>query len=162
MPRIAYQSNSVANMAKDDQRNRVQLDSHEYQTLAAFRYALRSFMHFSESAAEGLGLTSQQYQAMLAVRGSSQELTINDLARQLLVRHNTAVGLVDRLTTQGLIARHPSSEDGRQVHLRLTTKGERMLERLAAVHREELRRIGPQLDQLLQEIARATGKPRKA
>lgn len=145
-------------MVKDDRKHLVHLDSHEYALLAAFRYALRSFMFFSESAAEGVGLTAQQYQAMLAMRGfpEDREVTINDLAQQLLIKHNTAVGLVDRLDKQGLTARRPSTVDGRQVSLRLTAKGERMLERLASVHREELQRIGPQLEQLLHQIRYAT------
>lgn len=136
----------------------VRIGSHEYALLATFRYALREFMHFSESAAAGVGLTAQQYQALLAVRAcpEDQRVTINDLARQLLIRHNSAVGLVDRLDQQGLVAREPSPLDGRKVFLRLTAKGDRVLERLASVHREELGRIGPQLRQLLQQITRAT------
>jgi len=143
---------------QDDSRHRPRLDSHEYAVLAAFRYALRGFMHFSESAAEGLGLTAQQYQAMLAVCGcpGDRRFTINDLAQQLFIRHNSAVGLVDRLHAQGLIARQPSPIDKRKVYLRVTPKGERMLERLASVHREELGRIEPQLRTLLDEIVRAT------
>ena len=145
-------------MSQDDRWHRAKLDSHEYELLAAFRYALRSFMHFSESAAEGVGLTAQHYQAMLVVRGclEDQRVTINGLAQQLLIRHNSAVGLVNRLHKQGLMMREPSPHDGRKVYLRLTGKGERVLERLASVHREELRRIGPQLRQLVQQITRAT------
>ena len=148
-------------MVKEDRRHQAHLDSHEYALLAAFRYALRSFMYFSESAAEGLGLTAQQYQAMLAMRGfpEDREVTINDLAQQLLIKHNTAVGLVDRLDKQGLVTRRASPVDGRQVYLRLTAKGERMLERLASVHREELHRIGPQLEQLLHQIGHTTETP---
>lgn len=149
---------STRDMSQDDRRHQARLDSHEYELLAAFRYALRSFMRFSESAAEGVGLAAQHYQAMLVVRGcpEGQRVTINDLAHQLLIRHNSAVGLVNRLHKQGLITREPSLVDGRKVYLRLTTKGERVLERLAAVHREELRRIAPQLKQLVQQITRAT------
>jgi DNA-binding MarR family transcriptional regulator len=149
------------NMVKHDRRHLAHLDEHEYALLAAFRYALRSFMYFSESAAEGLGLTAQQYQAMLAMRGfpETREVTINDLAQQLLIKHNTTVGLVDRLGKQGLMARRPSRVDGRQVSLRLTAKGERMLERLASVHREELQRIGPQLEQLLHQIGHTIEAP---
>lgn len=148
-------------MAQDDRRRAGKLDAREYALLASFRYALRSFLHFSESAAEGSGLTAQQYQAMLVVRGCSEDrrVTINDLAQQLLIRHNSAVGLVDRLHRQGLVAREPSPLDGRKVYLRLTSKGERVLDRLAGVHREELRRIGPQLRQLLQQITRAIEEP---
>lgn len=129
------------------------LEASEYQQLAEFRYALRRYLRFSESAAEQMGLTAQHYQAMLAIcAGPEGRLTINDLAQQLLIRHNSAVGLVDRLNKQGLAAREPSPQDRRKVHLRLTAKGDRVLARLAEVHREELRRIGPQLREQLQAI----------
>jgi DNA-binding MarR family transcriptional regulator len=130
------------------------LETREYEQLAAFRYALRGFLRFSEVQAEKGGLTAQNYQALLTVRAcpAGSRVTINDLAQQLMIRHNSAVGLVDRLTKQGLVARQPSPEDGRKVYLRLTAKGDRVLERLAEVHREELRRISPQLEALLQQI----------
>jgi len=140
-------------MSQQKRRRSAHLDASEYQQLASFRYALRSFLRFSESAAEKVGLTAQHYQALLTVcAGAGRHVTINDLAQQLLIRHNSAVGLVDRLTAQGLLAREPSAEDGRKVYLRLTAKGDRVLEKLAEVHREELRRIGPQLESLLQQI----------
>ena len=144
-------------MSQRKRRHSAHLDAGEYRQLASFRYALRSFLRFSEAEAEKVGLTAQHYQALLAVcAASGGRVTINDLAQQLLIRHNSAVGLVDRLSTQGLVAREPSPEDGRKVYLRLTAKGDRVLEKLAEVHREELRRIGPQLEALLQQI---TGGP---
>jgi DNA-binding MarR family transcriptional regulator len=145
-------------MSQPKRRRSAHLDASEYQQLASFRYALRSFLRFSEAAAENVGLTAQQYQALLAVCASAGHVTINDLAQQLLIRHNSAVGLVDRLTAQGLLARESSAEDGRKVYLRLTAKGDRVLEKLAEVHREELRRIGPQLEALLHDITGANGQ----
>jgi DNA-binding MarR family transcriptional regulator len=143
-------------MGPQKSRRSAHLDAGEYRQLALFRYALRSFLRFSEAAAEKVGLTAQHYQALLAVCATpGGRVTINDLAQQLLIRHNSAVGLADRLTNQGLVAREPSPEDGRKVYLRLTAKGDRVLERLAEVHREELRRIAPQLRQLLQQITQA-------
>jgi DNA-binding MarR family transcriptional regulator len=148
-------------MAQNRRRPRSKLATRDYALLAAFRFALRSFLHFSESAAEESGLTAQHYQAMLVVRGCPEDrrITINDLAQQLLIRHHSAVGLVDRLEKQGLVARETSPSDKRKVHLRLTAKGDRVLERLAGVHQEELRRIAPQLRQLVQQITRATEEP---
>jgi DNA-binding MarR family transcriptional regulator len=139
-------------MGQTKRRRSAHLDASEYQQLASFRYALRSFLRFSESAAEKVGLTAQHYQALLSVCATRGHVTINDLAQQLFIRHNSAVGLVDRLTAQGLLAREPSAQDGRKVYLRLTAKGDRLLEKLAEVHREELRRIGPQLEALLHDI----------
>src|SRR5512134_226799 len=145
-------------MSQQKRRRSAHLDAAEYQQLASFRYALRSFLRFSEAAAEKVGLTAQHYQALLTICAASAGITINDLAQQLLIRHNSAVGLVDRLSQQGLVAREPSPEDGRKVYLRLTAKGDRVLEKLAGVHREELRRIGPQLEALLRQITE--GRPR--
>ena len=140
-------------MSQQKRRRSAHLDASEYRRLASFRYALRSFLRFSEAAAEKVGLTAQHYQALLAVCATADgHLAINDLAKQLLIRHNSAVGLVDRLASQGLVSREPSPADGRKVILRLTSKGDRVLEKLAEVHREELRRIGPQLEALLHEI----------
>ncbi|HTO98635.1 MAG TPA: MarR family transcriptional regulator [Myxococcales bacterium] len=131
------------------------LDPDDYRRLAAFRHTLRRFLHFSESAAARMGVTGQQYHALLAVRASAggRPLTINDLAGQLLIKHNSAVGLVDRLAEQGLLVRKPAQDDARKVNLALTAKGARVLGRLAGSHWEELGRVGTQLRELLRQIA---------
>jgi DNA-binding MarR family transcriptional regulator len=137
------------------------LDDDEYAALAAFRYALRRFLNFSEVAAAKVGLTGQHYQAMLVVRANpeSKQMTINELARQLLIKHNSAVGLVDRLVEQGLLARRASQDDRRKVQLRLTAKGSRVLERLADLHRDELEHSGTHLRALLQQVTQAMDGP---
>jgi DNA-binding MarR family transcriptional regulator len=115
----------------------------EYRTLAAFRYTLRRFLAFSDVAASAVGLTQQQYQALLVMKARSGMLSITELASQLLVKHHSAVGLVDRLEQQGLVRREPSQSDRRKVVVRLTARGARVFAKLAAAHRAELRRIGP-------------------
>ena len=126
----------------------------DYEILAAFRYALRLFLHFSEEAAEALGLTPQQHQALLAIRGfpGREQVTVGELAERLQIRHHSAVGLVNRLVTQKLVAREAAEDDRRQVYVTLTSDGLSMLEQLSAVHRTELRRIGPQISQLLAQL----------
>ena len=130
------------------------LPNADYSRLASFRYALRRFLHFSEAEAARAGLSGQQYQALLALRATpeGERMTISDLARQLLVRHHSAVGLVDRLVEQGLMRRKTIVEDRRKVELRLTTKGRLVLAMLAAVHRAELRRAGRVIGRLMAEI----------
>src|SRR4051812_14923442 len=78
---------------------RYRLHTSDYARLAAFRGQLREFLRFSEDAAAAVGLTAQHYQAMLELRAAPDgaQLSINDLAGKLLIRHNSAVGLVDRL-----------------------------------------------------------------
>jgi len=138
---------------------RFNLATRDYAQLAAFRHALRGFLRFSEAAAAQEGLTSQHYQAMLTLRGwpDGQPLSINDLAQQLLIKHNSAVGLVDRLADEGLIVREPSTLDRRKVELRLSSRGRQVLARLAAAHRDELRRIGPIMKRFFSELAHDQG-----
>jgi DNA-binding MarR family transcriptional regulator len=115
-----------------------QLVKSEYETLAAFRYALRQFLRFSEAAAQEVGITAQQHQALLAVKGflDRDRVTVGELAEKLVIRA-------------------PSAADRRQVLIQLTDRGERILERLAAVHRQQLQRIGPEIRQLLGRLCGA-------
>lgn len=130
---------------------RYNLKTADYARLAAFRQALREFLRFSEEAAAAAGLTAQHYQAMLILRACPEDrrTTINDLAQQLLIKHNSAVGLVDRLVEEGLAVREASKADRRKVELRLSTRGRQVLAKLAAVHSRELQRIGPALKHVL-------------
>lgn len=126
----------------------------EYEMLAAFRYALRQFLRFSENAAKQVGLTPQQHQALLAIKGfpGRDTITIGELAERLQIEHHSAVGLVDRLVGQELVVRKQSSKDRRQVQVALTREGLKLLERLSAAHKEELGVIAPELDRLLQQL----------
>ena len=142
---------------------RYRLATADYARLAAFRRALREFLRFSEEAAERAGLTSQHYQAMLILRASDADepVTINALAQQLIIKHNSAVGLVDRLVAEGLATREPSSADRRKVELRLSARGREVLAQLASMHRAELQRIGPGLKRVIAQVTRlgrASGK----
>ena len=123
----------------------------DYARLAAFRQGLREFLRFSEEAAARAGLSAQHYQAMLILRATPDgtRITINQLARQLLIKHNSAVGLVDRLVKEGLAKRAASRADRRKVELELSARGRQVLARLAATHRRELERIGPELRRLI-------------
>jgi DNA-binding MarR family transcriptional regulator len=138
----------------------IEMATHDYAQLASFRYALRAYLHFSEVAAAQERLTSQHYQAMLILRGwpDGQPVSINDLAQRLLIRHNSAVGLVDRLTHEGLVVRIPSSIDRRKVELRLSSRGREALSKLATLHRDELRRIGPIMKRFFSELTSERSK----
>jgi DNA-binding MarR family transcriptional regulator len=127
----------------------------QYELLAELRHALRKFQLFSREAARSSGLTAQQHQALLAIKGfpGRDYASIGELATRLQVRHNSAVGLVDRLARQGLVRREPSRSDRRRVDVRLTSRGEAKIERLSAEHIRELRQLGPGLRSLLVSMA---------
>ena len=126
----------------------------QYETLAAFRYALRKFLHFSEAAAQNAGVTPQQHQALLAIKGfpGRDQVTVGELAERLQLRPHSVVGLIDRLAAEKLVARTPSNEDRRQVLIQLTKRGEETLEKLSSLHQNQLQRIGPELSLLLERL----------
>lgn len=126
----------------------------EYAALADFRHALRQFQAFSEEQVAKFGLTPQQHQTLLAIRGvASKPVTIGYVAERLFVKPHSASGLVLRLEGLGLVERRPSPHDGRQALLGLTPRAHDLLERLSAVHRDEIVRMRPTLKTLLDTIA---------
>jgi DNA-binding MarR family transcriptional regulator len=135
------------------------LDRHDYAALASFRRSLRLFLAFSEDAARKAGLTPQQHQAILAIRGLAPDsgMTVHELAEQLLLKPQTAVELVDRLEDAGLVRRQRDDVDRRRVFLTLTAKAGRILEKLSTVHLAQIRRDAPQLITLLRDVAQQRG-----
>src|SRR4051794_18592377 len=125
----------------------------DFEALLEFRTALRRFNHWSEQQAKEVGLTHAQHQLLLAVKGhpGNQPPTIGDVADYLLLRHHSAVELVNRAQAGDLIERERDSVDGRMVRLRLTAKGEGCLEKLTMLHVNELRQLAP----LLQHVVHA-------
>jgi DNA-binding MarR family transcriptional regulator len=119
----------------------------DYQALGQFRYQIRRFLHFSEAAARAEKLEPQQHQMILAIRAWDRPVapTVGDLAAHLLLKHHSAVGLVDRLEERGLVERARGQDDRRQVRVHLTPQGLDKLRRLSSAHREELRSSGPVL-----------------
>jgi len=126
----------------------------DYRRLAQFRYVLRQLLHFSDGAARDAGLSPQQYQFLIVVRGfpGSKPPTVGDVAKRLLIKHHSAVGLVDRLVAEGLLVRKRTEADGRRVTLVLTDQGHRLLEGLTSAHARELRRLMPLMKSLLAEF----------
>jgi DNA-binding MarR family transcriptional regulator len=140
---------------KRDERDLAERPSQEdYEALSDFRYSIRCFLEFSENAARGAGLTPQQHQALLTVKGFPPQtaVTIGDLAERLRIRHNSAVELVDRLVDAHLLERSHDPLDSRRVLLHLGEAANRVLASLSAVHLDELSRLRPVLKGILKRI----------
>jgi DNA-binding MarR family transcriptional regulator len=132
------------------------LSKAQYELLASFRYALRRFLHFSERAAYAAGITPQHHQALLAIKGfpGRESASVGELAERLQIRHHSAVGLVDRLVAEKLVRRQSARNDRRLVHVRLTRRGERVLEALSALHQTQLKTLGPELRRMLARLSK--------
>ena len=136
----------------------------EYRALAEFRFELRRFLQFSETAARETGLEPQQHQMLLTVMGlpAGAKPTIRELASRMLLKHHSAVELIDRLERRGAVARSSDPEDARAVLVNLTRSGEQLLRRLALAHREELETAGPALARALGNVLRSVQRTGEA
>jgi DNA-binding MarR family transcriptional regulator len=125
----------------------------DYRLLSEFRYLLRCFLEFSETAAVKAGLTTRQHQALLAIKGAPEDTipTVGYLASRLRIQHNSAVELTNRLEEAGLIQRTHDTEDRRRVRLELTGLAEKQLEHLSENHLAELERMRPALLEILHQ-----------
>jgi len=138
-----------------DRNEVVALDASLYEGLAGFRYALRQFLAFSEAVTREAGVTPQQYQALLVIKTHPEgAIMIKDLADQMLLQHNGAVQLIDRLANAGLVERRQAPTDGRSVLVAMTKKGSKLLEQLAINHFREMLRQEPLLAESLRLLRR--------
>ena len=113
----------------------------DFESLARFRYRLRCFMRFSEEVTHRHGVTALQYLLLLQIKGfpGREWATVAELAERLQAKHHGVVSLVSRCEAAGWVRRTASRNDKRCVEVRLTMEGEECLERLARLHRDELR-----------------------
>lgn len=130
---------------------RRQVSNLDYARLLTVRTGLRRFERWSAEQAAMHGLTASQHQLLLAVRGDADTVgpTIGQVADYLLIRHHSAVELVDRSVRAGLLERVRDVADHRVVRLRLPPAGERVLADLSSAHLEELARLTPLLQAML-------------
>ena len=130
-------------MLEDDGAGSEPLTKQDFEALARFRFGIRRYLRFSEETVRSNGLTPQQYQLLLALKGfpGREWATVRELADWLQLRHHSVVELVDRAQSQRLVERGAHPSDGRAVRVLLTSEGERVLVRLSALHRDELRRM---------------------
>ena len=137
------------------------------RSMAEFRYQLRRFLNFSEMASERCGVGAQQYQLMqvIAAMPEGQDASITYLAERMVLRHNSAVELVDRAQRVGLVRRLTDAKDMRRSLVQLTPEGEAILQRLIVEHLSELPSRSEDLMEALlalQNVLHSTGSSQQS
>lgn len=133
---------------------KVGLTDVDYKALGEWRRGVREFLAFSEEAAREHGVTSQQHQALLAIRAHSgpDSISIGELADCLMIKSHSAVGLVTRLEERDLVVRRESQDDRRKALVELRPRGAQILEAISLLN---ARKIG-RSSEFLQKVARAS------
>jgi len=140
------------------------LTKQDFEALARFRFAIRAYLRFSEETVRSRGLTPQQYQLLLALKGfpGREWASVRELADCLQVRHHSVVELVNRAQGQGLVERSVDPDDARVARILLTPSGEQILAGLSAMHRDELHRLDQALVPPTWSRTPETGERRRA
>jgi DNA-binding MarR family transcriptional regulator len=111
-----------------------------YEIMADFRYQIRRYLRFSEEVCQQHGITGLQYLLLLQLKGfpGRDWATIAELAERLQAHHHGTVNLVTRCEKAGLVERRKGEGDQRFVQIFLLPKGEKLLTKLALLHRDQL------------------------
>lgn len=135
------------------------LDEADFEHLLQLRTGLRRFLRWSEEQSKAAGLTPAKHQLLLAIRGHPDPAgpTIGEIADYLVLRHHSAVGLIDRTVRDGLVRRNPDENSRSVVRVTLTPDGVAQLDALAETHLQELAHLAPTMRALWRTIERADG-----
>lgn len=116
------------------------LNKHDFEILSDFRYQIRKFERFSEEVTRQHGLTPLQYLLLLHVKGYPDRdwATVGELAERLQAQQHGVVALISRCEKLDLVERRRSSDDRRRIEIHLLKDGEKVINKLARLHRTEL------------------------
>jgi DNA-binding MarR family transcriptional regulator len=116
------------------------LEKHDFEVLADFRYQIRKFERFSEVVTRQHGITPLQYLLLLHIKGypGRDWATVGELAERLQTQQHGVVALISRCETLGFVERRRSEEDRRRIEIHLLRDGQKVLNKLARLHRAEL------------------------
>lgn len=140
------------------------LDQTDFTRLLELRTGLRRFLRWSEQQAKAAGLTPAKHQLLLAVRGHPNPAgpTVGEIADYLVLRHHSAVGLIDRAAADGLVKRNGDPHSKSVVRVTLTDAGVEKLDRLSEAHLEELAHLAPTMRALWGALDKADGRAGRA
>jgi DNA-binding MarR family transcriptional regulator len=134
------------------------LDQSDFEHLLELRTGLRRFLRWSEEQAKAAGLTAAKHQLLLAIKGHPDPAgpTIGEVADYLVLRHHSAVELVNRAVKEGLVQRDPDPSSKSVVRVTVTAAGAAKLDALAEAHVEEIAHLAPTMRTLWRQLERAT------
>ena len=83
---------------------------------------------------ERFAMTLPRFDLMAQLERNADGLKMGELSRRLMVTGGNVTGLTDQLVAEGLVERRPIAGDRRAYAVRLTAKGKRAFDAMAAEH----------------------------
>ncbi len=102
--------------------------------LKLFRVIFQSVNRHSREVEQKAGIGGAQLWALAEI-ASRPRITVTELAHAMSIHQSTASNLLEKLESQGYVARNRSEEDRRLVLLTLTQSGEEVLRRAPLPYR---------------------------
>jgi DNA-binding MarR family transcriptional regulator len=135
-------------------------DQADYEHLLKLRTGLRRFLRWSEQQARAEGLTPAKHQLLLAIRGHPDQAgpTVGNIADYLVVRHHSAVELINRAAADGLVKRIPDVNGRGVVRVTLTSAAADKLDSLGETHLQQLAHLAPTMRTLWQQPQAIRGR----
>ena len=87
-----------------------------------------------ERLRERFDITLARFDLMAQLARAPKGLRMSELSRRLMVTGGNVTGLTDQLVAEGLVVRRETPDDRRVYTVRLTGKGRRQFEAMAAEH----------------------------
>ena len=107
-----------------------------FPVYAASRLIIREYQPFLDN----LNITYPQY-LVLMVLWENEKLSVNDIAKKLVLNTNTTTPLLKRMEQQELIVRERSGKDERRVLVQLTPKGRNLQEEASKIPEQLVKRL---------------------
>ena len=80
------------------------------------------------------GVTLPRFDVMAALARKQAGMTMTELSRYLMVSNGNFTGIIDRLVSEGMVARSRHAGDRRATFVRLTPKGQQQFAIIAKAH----------------------------
>ena len=115
----------------------------DYQLQAAWYATIRRYLRFSKKNARVAGVSTQQYQLLLAIIGIKERdwAIISELSELLCINNQATLELCQQAERDELIRRRPIDSRSHQTSFQLTEKGKMILDLISQKDQPEFERI---------------------
>src|SRR5438874_7998556 len=120
------------------------MDDHQYlEAISLVERLHRQFLEVVKLELDGLGIHDiNNVQGMMLFNIGDSEMTVGELTLRGCYLGSNVSYNVKKMVENGYLLQERSVHDRRSIHVQLTTKGRRLVDRLSAMHRRHVALLG--------------------